>query len=222
MKEQNKNIWRFDYISKVPPIYMKDPLIEIIGQTDKPIPYYYEEAVKITGHSCAVVAAAWTMTKLALERLYPEGEIPVRGQIQIEMPGSEDEWNLGVFGEVMSFITGACAEGGFSGSIFAKGNQCTIRRNKMIYKEKASGTPPPKMKWIFTRLDTGKKIAISWNMKLVQPAVNEKTLAEEGYKIAAGKASKKEAEQFIKNWNDSAVFVLNNKVKGLFVLTDIN
>lgn len=210
--------WKFNYIRKVQPILMRDPLIEIIGQSSEPIPYYYEEAVKITGHSCSVVAAAWTMTRLALEHLYPNGETPVRGQINIQMPGAEDEWNIGVFGEVMSFITGACSDPGFSGSIFAKGNPFTIRRNKMIYTEKAVGTPPPKMKWIFTRIDTDQSVAVSWNIKLVQPPVNEKELAEEGYKVSSGTASPEEAAKFIRNWNDAALFVLKNSVDGLFTV----
>lgn len=212
-------IWNFDYIQQVPPIMMRDPLVELVGQVSKPIPYYYVEAVKLSGHSCVIVAAAWTMTRVALEELYQNGEVPVRGQIAIKMPGAEDEWNIGVFGEVMMYVTGASPKTGFSGSIFAKGNPLTIRRNKMVYAEERVGTPPPKMKFIFTRMDTGKSVAVSWNIMLVQPPINEKILAGPAYQLSSGAASPEEAAKFIKNWNDAAHFLLKNNVQGLVTVS---
>ncbi len=212
--------WNYDYIQNVPPIMMRDPLIEMLGQTNDPIPYYYEEAVKITGHSCQVVASAWMITRLALEQLYPNGEVPVRGQIKIEMPGAEDEWNIGVYGEVMAYVTGATTKNGFSGSVFAKGNPLTIRRNKMVYTENPVGTPPPKMKWIFTRLDNNKSVTGSWNITLVQPKTDEKVLKEIGNKVASGTATPEELAEFHKNWNAAAVFILENAetVDGLITI----
>lgn len=216
--------WKLDHITSTPPIMMRDALIEMLDQTDDPIPYTYEEVVKYSGHSCMVVAAGWSMTKLALEKLYPNGEVPVRGQIQITAPGAEDEWNIGVFGEVMSYITGASAKTGFSGSIFAKGNPLTIRRNKFIYTEEPVNTPPPKMEWIFTRLDTGKSVAVSWNIAKVIPAINEKILTEPGGKLASGTASAEEAAKFNKDWADAAQYLLENagKVEGLVTVRELN
>lgn len=210
------SIWKVDHITQIPPIMMRDPLIEMLGQTDQPIPYYYEEVVKYSGHSCMVVAAAWSMTRLALEYLYPGGEVPIRGQIQITAPGAEDEWNIGVFGEVMSYITGASPKTGFSGSIF-QGNPLMVRRNKFIYTEEPVGLKPPNMEWIFTRLDTGQSAAVSWNIGKVVPAINEAVLKEPGGKLAAGTASPEEIAKFNKDWADAAYFILQNagKVEGL-------
>jgi len=215
--------WNFAYIEQVPPIMMRDPLIELVGQTNEALPYYYEEVAKLSGHSCMVVAAAWTMTQLALDELYPGEEIPVRGQIQIQTPGAEDEWNIGVFGEVMAYITGASPKTGFSGSIFAKGEPLTVRRNKMLYTEEPVGTAPPKMEWIFTRIDTGKSVAVSWNIALVQPPITEKNLTEPGNALASGSATPEEAAKFIKDWNDAAIFLLQNagKVDGLVTVRPI-
>jgi len=208
--------WNFDYIQQVPPIMMKDALIETVGQTSEPIPYYYEEAVKLSGHSCMIVSAAWAMTRLALEELYPNGEVPIRGQILVDMPGAEDEWNIGVFGEVITYVTGASPKTGFSGSIFA-GNPLTVRKNKMVYTEEAVGTAPPMMEFIFTRMDTGKSVATSWNIKLVQPPTNEKILKEPAAKLTSGTATDEEAKKFIQDWNDAALFILENagKLDGL-------
>ena len=210
--------WNFEYIKEVPPIMMRDPLIELVGQTDEPIPYYYEEVVKLSGHSCMIVAAGWTMTRVALEELYPGEEVPVRGQIAIEMPGAEAQWNVGVFGEVMAYITGASPKTGFSGSIFAKGEPLTIRRNKMVYTEEPTDTAPPAMEFIFTRIDTGKSVAVSWNIALVQPPTNEKILAEPAFSLASGAATPEEAAKFIQDWNDAALFLLENPVEGLITV----
>ncbi|NOQ39382.1 MAG: hypothetical protein GQ562_03620, partial [Anaerolineales bacterium] len=76
--------WDQDYISEVPPIMMMDPYFGIFGQSQVPVPYYYEDAVKLSGHSCGATSGAWTIARKALEVLYPNGEIPVRGQIAVE------------------------------------------------------------------------------------------------------------------------------------------
>lgn len=208
--------WKIGHITTTPPILMRDPLLEMLDQTDDPVPYYYEEVVKYSGHSCMVVAAAWSMTKMALDQLYPGDEVPVRGQIQITAPGAEDEWNIGVFGEVMGYITGAAPKTGFSGSIF-KGNSLMVRRNLFIYTEEPVGTKPPFMEWIFTRMDTGQSVAVSWNIGKVIPAINETVLTEPGGKLAAGTATEEEAAKFNKDWADAAQYLLENagKVEGL-------
>ena len=75
---------------------MIEPYYTIFGQSQVAVPYYYEEAVKLAGHSCGATAGAWIITKKALEALYPEGETPVRGQIAVEAPGAENEFPVGV------------------------------------------------------------------------------------------------------------------------------
>jgi hypothetical protein len=215
--------WKQDYINKIAPIMMRDPLLEMLGQTDSAIPYTYEEAVKLTGHSCLVVAAAWSMTRKALGELYPQGAVPVRGQITVQAPGAEDEWNIGVIGEVMTYITGAAPMSGFSGSAFGKGNVLAIRRNKLFYTEKPSKTAPPMMQWIFTRTDTGKKVAAKWNIKLVQPPLSEEIIAVPGKALAAGEFTPEEIAAFVRNWNDAARFVLQNadRLDGLVTVTPL-
>jgi len=116
------------------------------------------------------------------------------------------------------YITGASPKTGFSGSFLGKGNPLAIRRNKMVYTEEPVGTRPPKMKFIFSRIDTGQSVAVSWNITLVQPPISEKILAKPGYKLASGAATPEEAEKFNKNWNDAALFLLKNPVKGLITV----
>ena len=202
-------IWTQDYISEVPPIMMSDPYLEMFGQIDGPIPYEYAEAVKLAGHSCGATTGAWTITRKALEVLYPDGEVPVRGQILVEAPGAEDEWYIGVFGEIITFITGASPKTGFIGAEFGKANEVFVRQNKMTYTEEPVGTAPPLMEWIFTRVDTGQRVSVNFNLMMVQPPASEERI-EMGKKMALGQATEEEAAEYVEYWNQRALFVLEN------------
>ena len=169
--ENNKNAhWTQKHIRKVPPIMMYEPyLSEMFAQTDRDVPYNYEEAVKLAGHSCGATSSAWEMTRKALEILYPD-ETPVRGNIMVYAPGAEDEWNIGVIGEVITYITGAAPHTGFSGAEFGggagpyPGDPVYVRRNKMVYTEVPVGTWPPNgMIWKFVRLDTDEQVCVRFN-----------------------------------------------------------
>lgn len=210
--------WDQAYISEVPPIMMKEPYFAIFGQSQDPIPYYYEEAVKLAGHSCGATTGAWIITKKALEILYPNGEVPVRGQIAVEAPGAEDEWFVGVFGDIITFVTGASPETGFIGSEFGKANDLFIRQNKMKYAEKPTEQLPPLREWIFTRLDTGAKVGIKFNLVIITPLPTPGRVAL-GKKLASGSATPEEALDYYKYWNDRATFVLDNQdMDGFFIV----
>lgn len=211
--------WDQAYISEVPPIMMTEPYFGIFGQTSGPVPYYYDEAVKLAGHSCGATTGAWVITRKALEALYPEGEIPVRGQIAVEAPGAEDEWFVGVFGDIITFVTGAAPETGFIGSEFGKANNLFIRQNKMVYTTEPTGQLPPMREWIFTRLDTGKKVGVKFNLVIILP-IPTPARTEMGKKVAAGTATPEELADYQKYWNDRAIFVLDNAdLDGFFTVT---
>lgn len=197
--------WTQDHISVVPPMMFKDPFLELLGQTNKPIPYLYSEVVKLAGHSCGATAGAWNMTEKAMKALYPEG-LPVRGQIKITAPGPADEWFVGVFGEIFTYLTGAAPESGFPGAEFGEDYN---RRYLLTYKDEASGTPPPQMEWIFERTDTGKKVGVKFDvMKVMPPATPDRQ--EMSGKLVRGEATPEEAADWIKYWNDRAINVFDN------------
>jgi hypothetical protein len=211
-------VWDQAYITEVPPIMMSEPYFSIFGQSQEPIPYYYEEAVRLAGHSCGAITGAWTITKKALEILYPDGEVPVRGQIAVEAPGAEDEWFVGVFGDVITFITGASPHTGFIGAEFAKANDVFLRQNKMVYSEKPTGQLPPMREWIFTRLDTGAKVGIKFNLVVITPIPTPGRVGM-GKKLAAGEASAEDAADYYQYWNDRATYVLEHEdMDGFFIV----
>jgi hypothetical protein len=213
------SVWTQDYITQVEPIMMMEPYFAIFGQTDGAIPYYYEEAVKLAGHSCGATAGAWTITRKALEVLYPDGEIPVRGQIAVDAPGAEDEWFVGVFGEIITYLTGAAPRTGFNGSDFAV-NDLYVRQNKMVYDEAPTGEQPPMREWVFTRLDTGVSVGVKFNLAVITPIATPERVAM-GQKLAQGLATPEEAADYIEYWNARARFVFDNAdtLDGFFTVT---
>lgn len=204
-----KSLWTQDYITQIPPIWMIEPYFQMFGQSRTPVPYYYEEAVKLAGHSCGATAGAWTITRKALEALYPGGEIPVRGQIAVNAPGAEDEWYVGVFGEIITFITGAAPKTGFIGSEFGETNSIYVRQKKMVYLDAPSGKQPPQLEWIFTRLDNGAKVGVNFNLAVITPIATPER-QEMGKKMAAGTATADEATKYYEYWNARAKFVFVN------------
>ncbi|MCL2636002.1 MAG: hypothetical protein FWD50_05165 [Betaproteobacteria bacterium] len=103
------------FFDQLPVIALRDPLAELLGASEGGIlEYRYLDAVKLAGHSCPTVAAAWNMSRLALAALY-EAELPRRGDIRVELRGRHDEGVSGVVAHVVSLLTGAAGEGGFKG-----------------------------------------------------------------------------------------------------------
>lgn len=217
-ESSQETIWREDYIAAVPPILMQEPFLELYGQVVQPVPYYYYEAVKMAGHSCGAVAGAWTITRKALEYLYPEA-MPVRGHLRVTMPGAEDEWFIGVFGRVISFITGAETATGFPGAEFGEAYN---RRNLMRYPDAPQGTPPPKMQWVFERIDTHQKVAVRFDLSKIQPPATP-AFRERSAQVASGKTNVDDAAQWQQDWNTRVRFIFENAdtLPGLFTITPL-
>jgi hypothetical protein len=171
----------------------------------------------MAGHSCSAVAGAWTITRKALEALYPK-EIPERGKILVEAPGAEDEGVVGVFGEVITYVTGASPGTGFPGGPFGKGYN---RRNLLRYKEEPANTPLTKMVWVFRRLDTGAEIGVRYDLSMLRPAGTPEHRAVAG-KLARGEATPEEAAKWKEYWNARVRFIFENAdtLEGFFTLTE--
>lgn len=145
-----------DFFDQVPTIRLRDPLAEFLGASvDGLLEYRYLDAVKLAGHSCPTVAAAWNMSRLALLALYPD-EMPVRGDIQVALRGRDDEGVTGVIGNVVSLITGAAAQGGFKGLAGQFGRQNLMRFGSDI---------PLELR--FLRRDTGQVVDLACDARAI-------------------------------------------------------
>ena len=90
------------YFEQIPPITLHDPLAELLGAAEGGlIEYHFADAVKLAGHACPTVAAAWLMSRHALRTLYGE-DTPVRGQIAVALGEPQ---NSGVAGVMASIAT---------------------------------------------------------------------------------------------------------------------
>ena len=148
-----------DFFDKTEHITLKDDLGAFLGTTDDGIiDISYLEITKMAGHSCATVSGAYLMALKGLKALYGD-DIPVRGEIKVELRETLADGNTGVVGCVLSNITGATSDFGFGG-IQGKFN----RRGLLFYGADIE------LNVRFTRLDTGKNIEVGYYpQKVIQP-----------------------------------------------------
>jgi hypothetical protein len=146
-----------DFYKLAPVIPTRDPFAEMLGAArDGVLEYSYVDAVRLAGHSCPTVAGAFLIGRAALAALYPEGPAE-RGTIGVHMPAPEHEGTTGVMAQVLTLITGAAADNGFHGI------QGRFRRKGLLsFAEQREGEAI-----IFSRLDTGTKVAVELDVSLV-------------------------------------------------------
>lgn len=138
-----------EFIENVEPVKLREPFAETLGAfnvKDAVLEYTFAETVKMAGHICPTVTAAYMGCAAALKALYP-GETPVRGDISITVYGEPDEGVYGVMGQVFTFLTGAAPLSGFRG-IFHKFKRKDLLR---FTREKPS---PEALSFKFGRTDT--------------------------------------------------------------------
>src|SRR5450759_2556099 len=145
-----------DFFDAVPTISLYDPLAEFLGTTkDGILQYGYFDAVRLAGHSCPTVAAAYWSTCKALAFLYP-GATPVRGDIRVEFSQNNASGVTGVIANVVSMLTGAMSDNGFKGI----GGRFD-RRKKLFFAVEMPG------EMRFTRLDTNQTVLVVTNLQRV-------------------------------------------------------
>jgi hypothetical protein len=113
--EENPTVKFPEFFSSAPQITVRDPLARFLGAAEEGvIEYGYGDAVKLAGHSCPTVAAAYLMTRAALRALYAD-TLPERGGIRVELRDSMLAGVTGVIANVVSLFTGATQDTGFKG-----------------------------------------------------------------------------------------------------------
>lgn len=73
------------------------------------------DVVRFAGHACPSMVGAFFIVKTAVEILYPENKICLRGDIRIDIPKKSTDGATGPIANVFGFITGAWSETGFGG-----------------------------------------------------------------------------------------------------------
>ncbi len=177
-----------DFFAQVPPLTLHDALAEVLGAaTSGLLTYRYEDAVRLAGHSCPIVAGAWLLARHGLASLYPEGPAE-RGDIRVELRGSEEAGTVGVVGCVLGLITGAAGAGGFKG---LAGRQ--VRRGLLAYGVDLPGEVR------MTRRDTGAAVLLDYRPDAVPPAPEVPALMA---RVVGGVADAEERRRFAQLWQD--------------------
>lgn len=103
------------FFDDIPALRVVDPLAEMLGCAEGGVfEYRYADAVRLTGHSCPTVAAAYWLTWRALHELYPD-RLPQRGGVKVEFRDDARVGSTGVVATVVHMLTGAAGSTGYKG-----------------------------------------------------------------------------------------------------------
>jgi len=199
-----------DFFDAVPKISLYDPLAEFLGATqDGILQYGYFDAVRLAGHSCPTVAAAYWSTCKALAFLYPDA-MPVRGEIRVEFSQDSTNGVTGVIANVVSMLTGAMSDNGFKGI----GGHFD-RRKRLFFAVEMPKEIPGEMR--FTRLDTKQAVQVATNLQHVPASPRMPALMESCLSNTATAAQAAELRQLwqarvrsilLDHGNDPKVFLI--------------
>lgn len=184
-----------EVLTQVEPILFKEPLAGTLGaltSEDNVIEYTFIDTVKMAGHACPTVAAAYLCCQLALERLYPDA-VPVRGEVAVTVHGEPDEGVFGVMGQVFSFLTGAAPHSGFRGL----GHKF---RRKDLLRFEPGGSEPGAICFEFERSDTHEAVLVTYRPGLVPVPAGGERMARLLEKVVWDAARDEERKEFQDLW----------------------
>jgi hypothetical protein len=177
-----------DFFERAPVIRLYDPLAEFLGAAQHGLmEYRYADVVRLAGHSCPTVAAAFLMIRAALRVLYPD-EIPVRGGVHVAFRDGMRDGTTGVVANVATLITGATEVSGFKG-IAGQFD----RRNLLAYNASTAA------ELRLTRVDTHVAVDVSADVNNVAMNPHMRQLLP---RCLSGTAEDAELEQFRHLWQD--------------------
>jgi hypothetical protein len=196
------------FFDQVPRLRVRDPLAELLGCCEGGvIEYGYADAVRVTGHSCPLVATAYWLTWRALDALYPDA-LPVRGGIKVDMRESARHGSTGVTATVVQMLTGAAGSSGFKG-IAGRFSRAGLQRH----------APQIPLAMRFTRLETGAAVDAAADLSLVPASAAlveltqrlERGTADDAALAALGRLwQERVATLLIERADDPAVFLVRH------------
>ena len=178
----------FDFFEQLPRQRMRDPLAEFLGVSELGwLDYGFFDVVKLTGHACPTVAAAWGLCQVALRKLYGD-EVPVRGNLRVDCAANAADGVAGVVTSVFGFVTGAATVGGFKGLAGRYSRQNLLRFGVSLPSD-----------YRFTRLDSGAAVDAAFDLRSVPFEAATGVLMS---RCLAGSHTSDELAQFQSLWLD--------------------
>lgn len=187
-------------------IKVKDPMASLVGYRKSGEDFFnisLDDVGKYSGHVCAGIASGFLFTKQALEMLYPNGEIPVRGQIRVAAQDGGDQL------DVASYITGAR---GFYGRQEINANDLVV--DKSLKGEKGTFT------LIFKRKDNGKMVKVIFNKKKLMGNEIIKTLMPLKEKVETRTATDEEKKLFAEKVQIIVEKAITNMPEGVITISE--
>ncbi len=192
-----------DTLKRVKPIRFREPLAETLGalKEEGALDYHFIDVVKMSGHACPTVSAAYLCCQTALEKLYGD-TIPVRGEIAVTVYGEPDEGVYGVMAQVFSFLTGAAAATGFKGL----GHRF---KRKGLLKFHSEKVDLEALCFEFRRLDNGKAVLVRfYPQRIPFPEEKAKQLSHLLQPVIWEAATEDEMKQFQGLWMEKVEHML--------------
>lgn len=185
------------FFNEIETIKLTDDLSSFLGTfEDGIIEFSYLDIVKSAGHSCPTVAGAYIMALEGLKALYPDGQLPNRGNIFVSFKEDSYAGVAGVIANVFTQITGATETLGFKG---INGN--FVRHDLMKFNDNISSSVK------LQRLDNGSSVEVTYNPSSIQGNPLQQELMQ---KINKGDASKEERSSFGKLWQQRVENIFSN------------
>lgn len=179
-----------DFFAQAPILHIQDKLAWFLGAADSGLlQYRYADAVKLAGHSCPTVAAAYLMTLAGIKALYGE-ELAQRGEIEVFFAQSPDSGITGVMASIVQLLTGAASDTGFAGI----GAQALFkRRNLLQFNANIEAV------MLMRRQDNGDAVSIALNTEIVPWPEEMRALMP---KVMSGLADAQEQSRFARLWQE--------------------
>ena len=157
------------------------------------------------------VSGAYMMCKIALKKLYGS-KTPIRGEIKVKLKGSEELNVNGPISQVISFITGASTDTGFKG---LSGKFSRYKLLSFLPNEEPPNGVTAEVE--FERVDSGKKVLISYRPNLVKKDPVMGKLME---LVLKDKATDEEKIMFGNLWQSGVKTLLLNTPEGVFEVNE--
>jgi len=188
-------------------IKIKDPKAVMVGYKTPDNDVFeinLDDVGKFTGHVCPGVTSGFLLTKKALEALFPNNEIPIRGNISIATASRNDLL------EVASYIVRA-REKDEEGN----GNNSIVIDSTIISEK---GT----VSLIFKRNDTGKMVKAVFNKAQMMTDEIKNEILPLKKKITEGNATENEKLEFGKKVQKIVKHLIINQPSNVYVIKECN
>ena len=186
-----------DFFNTIETIKLQDDLSDFLGTFENGlIEFNYLDTVKSAGHSCPTLAGAYLMALEGLKALYPNGEIPQRGNIFVSFKEDAKDGVAGVIANVLTQITGATETSGFKG---IGGN--FVRHDLMKFNDNIDSSIK------LQRLDNGNSVEVIYNPSSIQGDPLQQQLMQ---KIMQGVATPDERKKFGELWQQRVENIFSN------------